>query len=145
MTGYPRGMLRVPMALCAVLAIACGPAANDESSAGSTSGGEISDVAANQNAPPPEGPRAGSSAENPIVCCGPQESYRTVASYECPDGSAPLGGDPDAGRTARLGSVGANSTGHIIDHYQVPCASGPVDVYVDMYGCAEWRRRLGAK
>lgn len=79
----------------------------------------------------------GTDAEHPIGVCGPMESYRFIAStFRCPDGSNPLAGDWRAGQSARVGNVGANSQGHIIDLYRVPCASGPVDVFVDMYQCA---------
>ena len=78
------------------------------------------------------------------MACGPRDSYRYVAAeFRCPDGSNPLGGDEMAGRNARTGNVGANQTGHIIDLYQVPCATGPVDVFVDMYGCPEMEATLG--
>jgi len=86
----------------------------------------------------------GMDAEHPVPACGPQDSYDYVASrFRCPDGTNPLGGDPRAGQMSRLGNVGANSTGHIIDVYRVPCASGPIDVYVDMYGCPEMAGMLG--
>jgi hypothetical protein len=86
----------------------------------------------------------GMDAEHPVPACGPLDSYEYVASrFRCPDGTNPLGGDPRAGQASRLGNVGANSSGHIIDVYRVPCASGPVDVYVDMYGCPEMQGMLG--
>ena len=86
----------------------------------------------------------GMDAEHPVPACGPRDSYDYVASrFRCPDGANPLGGDPRAGQAARLGNVGANSEGHVIDVYRVPCASGPVDVYVDMYGCPEMQQMLG--
>lgn len=78
----------------------------------------------------------GFDAEHPVMRCGPRDSYFYVASqYQCPDGSNPLNGDLALGQRSRQGNVGANSTGHIIDLYVVPCASGPQQVYVDMYGC----------
>lgn len=74
--------------------------------------------------------------ETPVLRCGAKDSYVYVASeFKCPDGGNPLGGDVMAGAKSRVGNVGANSTGHIIDLYEVPCASGPHRVYVDMYGC----------
>lgn len=86
----------------------------------------------------------GMDPEHPVPACGPLDSYEYVASrFRCPDGTNPLGGDPRAGQASRLGNVGANSSGHIIDVYRVPCASGPVDVYVDMYGCPEMQGMLG--
>ncbi len=86
----------------------------------------------------------GMDAEHPVSACGPRDSYDYVAGrFRCPDGTNPLGGDPRAGQAARLGNVGANSQGHVIDVYRVPCASGPVDVYVDMYGCPEMQQMLG--
>lgn len=77
----------------------------------------------------------GYDIEHPIAVCGTDESYVVVASHVCSDGSMPLGGAASAGAAARVGNVGANSTGHIIDLYAVPCASGPVQLFVDMYGC----------
>lgn len=151
-------MKRVLLAM-ALLAVACGDPGEEvvEPTSGSvTSGGEYAD---NTNAPPPryEAPppeerqpqrsgRAGSgrSAEDPVAACGPQDSYTFVAGeFQCPGGGNPLGGDPRAGARSRVGNVGANSTGHIIDLYRVPCPSGPVDVYVDMYGCPQMRTLLG--
>jgi hypothetical protein len=86
----------------------------------------------------------GMDPEHPVPACGPLDSYEYVASrFRCPDGTNPLGGDPRAGQASRLGNVGANSSGHIIDVYRAPCASGPVDVYVDMYGCPEMQGMLG--
>jgi hypothetical protein len=63
--------------------------------------------------------------------------YLYVAGeFKCDDGSNPLNGDAQAGGEARSGNVGANSTGHIIDRYVVPCPEGPREVFVDMYaGC----------
>jgi hypothetical protein len=76
------------------------------------------------------------SKETPIPRCGPGDSYHYVASeFKCADGTNPLGGNPKAGAAARIGNVGPNSTGHIIDLYEVPCPEGPKRVYVDMYGC----------
>lgn len=84
----------------------------------------------------------GSDKENPVMRCGPRDSYVFVAEYKCSDGSQPLGGDPRAGGAARKGNVGANSKGHIIDLYEIPCSNGPVEVYVDMYGCPEYEKML---
>ncbi|MEQ8458274.1 MAG: hypothetical protein RID81_01400 [Sandaracinaceae bacterium] len=130
-----------------------------------TAGGE---ARSNQNAPPPEpvgagvavaapvptgapgvaypGRRgSGTSLEDPVLACGPMDSYVFVASeVQCPGGGNPLGGDPEAGQQARVGNVGANGSGHIIDLYRVPCPSGPLEVYVDLYGCPEWEARLRA-
>lgn len=151
-----RGSARVTMLLLSALCVACG-APSEQRAGAQTSGGELS-VAENTNAPPPElppqtepprpegGARAGSgqTAEDPVMACGPADSYRYVAAeFECPGGGNPLDGDPNAGARARVGNVGANSTGHIIDLYRVPCPSGPVDVYVDMYGCPEMSGMLG--
>ena len=144
------------VALAGVICAACGGPSDASRAGGATSGGELT-VAENTNAPPPEPPpqvaaepaqtgRGGSgrSAEDPVVACGPTDSYRYVAGeFECPEGGNPLTGDPAAAARARVGNVGANSTGHIIDLYRVPCPSGPVDVYVDMYGCPEAASMLG--
>lgn len=66
----------------------------------------------------------------------PRTDYAYVASYQCPDGSVPLGGDLARGQAARVGNVGEGPDGHILDLYEIPCAS-PVRVYVDMYHCPE--------
>lgn len=140
----------------AILLMACGPSA--EVAIDDTAGGEVS-IEANTNAPPPvsgqmqTGDRAqsgysgrsgsGRTQEDPVMACGPRDSYAFVAGeLQCPEGGNPLGGDAQAGAAARVGNVGANSTGHIIDLYRVPCGSGPVDVYVDMYGCPEMAQML---
>ncbi|WP_053237292.1 hypothetical protein [Sandaracinus amylolyticus] len=91
----------------------------------------------------------GADREHPVPTCGPQESYLFVArDFQCPGGQPnPLGGDPGAGAAARRGNVGPHSyTGprsgdplqdaHIVDVYEVPCPSGPVEVFVCMYHCA---------
>lgn len=139
---------------------ACGPVA----SGSGASGDEARDVAANQNAPSPEPyvpPRqqtaggqgsspgtapsgSGTSREDPVAVCGPVESYRYVSEYRCPDGSQPLGEDAAAGQRSRVGNVGANATGHVIDRYRVPCPREPVDVYIDMYACTESQNLFGA-
>jgi len=77
------------------------------------------------------------------MACGPADSYRRVAEYRCPDGSQPLNGDVARGQQARQGNVGENARGHVIDLYQVPCSSGMVELYVDMYGCPEMQGLLG--
>ncbi|MCB9596674.1 MAG: hypothetical protein H6719_28375 [Sandaracinaceae bacterium] len=140
--------MRIAIALLTLTMTACGGGADDAAGADGTSGGEDA-VASNQNAPapapyvpaireaPPVTDRAGSSREAPMMACGPADSYRRVAEYRCPDGTVPLGGSPSAGASARVGNVGANSTGHIIDLYRVPCPGGVVEVHVDMYGCPE--------
>lgn len=161
---YPRGVLDRRHGLIAIgfFLVACGPGAGAASGA-STAGGDASDVASNQNAPPPQpeaaqpaaatatpsaagpggsvpGQRRGSgqSREDPVICCGPVDSYTYVAAeFRCPDGQNPLGGDPSAGQRARVGNVGPNASGHIIDLYRVPCGGGEVDIFVDMYGCPE--------
>ncbi len=142
--------------LAALALVACGPTAEGSEAPASTAGGE---VASNQNAPAPEpyvasaaatvtptpAPAAGlgTSPEAPVMACGPADSYRRVAEYRCPDGTEPLRGDPAAGGRARVGNVGANSRGHVIDLYRVPCASGVVELYVDMYGCPDMQGLLG--
>ena len=152
------------MALALAAATGCGGDAELVSAeAGATAGGE---APSNQNAPPPEpwaggaaptaaaptAPTAGypgrrgsgTSLEDPVLACGPMDSYQFVAGeVRCPGGGNPLGGDPEAGQQARVGNVGANSSGHIIDLYRVPCPGGDLDVYVDLYGCPEWEARLG--
>lgn len=46
----------------------------------------------------------------------------------------PLQGDIRRGQSARVGDVGEGPDGHVLDLYEVPCAS-PVRVYVDIYHC----------
>lgn len=101
---------------------------------------EITETPKKKAASPVDG--AGSDKENPVMRCGPGDSYVFVSAYECKDGTRPLGGDPRAGGAARKGNVGANSKGHIIDLYVIPCSDGPVEVYVDMYGCPEYEQML---
>lgn len=87
--------------------------------------------------------KVGMVFENPIPACGPGESYQIVANYRCDDGSQPLGGNPRAGAQARLGSSRPHMkvdpmdfmNSHIVDVYEVPCASGPVTLYVCLYHC----------
>jgi hypothetical protein len=106
-----------------------------------TLGGEIP---VTTNEPPPQS-AAGSSIENPLPTCGAREGYRAVAHHRCPDGSMPLGGDPMRGAQARLGSTSSHMEGasplesHIVDHYQVPCPTGAVDVFVCLYHCSGGR------
>ncbi len=128
----------------------------------SSSGGESS-VLENTNAPPPALPEQpplatsatavagryagrtgnGTSIEDPISACGPGDSNSFVAGeFQCPEGGNPLGGDPMEGAHSRVGSAGGNSAGHIIDLYRIPCPSGPIEVYVDMYGCPEMQAFL---
>lgn len=137
-------------ALSALFLVACG--GESELAIEDTTGGEVV-IAANTNAPAPVQVQvqasypgrtgSGRTQEDPVGACGPRDSYAFVAGeFQCPEGGNPLGGDPGAGGAARVGNVGANSTGHIIDLYRVPCGSGPVDVYVDMYGCPEMSQML---
>lgn len=87
-------------------------------------------------------PAPGSSKENPVLRCGPRDSYGFVAGvYRCADGSNPLQGNIGAGGSARRGNVGPNSQHHIIDLYEVPCIGGSEKVYVDMYGCPSEAKR----
>lgn len=77
------------------------------------------------------------------MSCGPEKSYQYVASeFRCPDGSNPFGGDLRRAAESRLGSRQSPSSEHLVDAYQVPCASGAVVVHVDMYGCPEYEQRL---
>jgi hypothetical protein len=143
-------MRRLGWVFVGVIFAGCGDPSSQEVVWGSA-GGEVLVVSGNnQNAPAPvevsAAPQAswpgrtgsGQSAEDPVGACGPRDSYAFVAGeFQCPGGGNPLGGDPTAGAQAREGNVGANSTGHIIDLYRVPCPGGDVQVYVDMYGCPE--------
>ncbi len=92
----------------------------------------------------PEGKAApGRSADDPVMTCGPQDSYAYVASrFRCADGSNPFAGDASRAAASRRGSVQSPSSNHLIDSYEVPCASGAEIVYVDLYGCPEHARKL---
>lgn len=99
-------------------------------------------TAADATKKPTTDPNLGRDKENPVPRCGPADSYAFISEYTCKDGSQPLGGEPLKGARARSGNVGANHTGHIIDRYVVKCPEGPVEVYVDMYGCEAQERKL---
>ena len=144
----------------------CGGGTAEASGSGGTTGGEAVASSSNTNSPAPEHLGApppststppvatgaggaagrsgsGSSPEDPISACGPEDSYRLVAGeIQCPGGGNPLGGDPVLGAQARLGNVGAGPNGHVIDHYRVPCPGAPLDVFVDMYGCPQMEEML---
>ena len=91
----------------------------------------------------PQGTEQGRSAEHPAVTCGPEQSYAYVAGrFQCPGGANPLNGDMERARSVRRGSIPSSHNGHILDVYDVPCTSGPVAVYVDMYGCPEYEEIL---
>jgi hypothetical protein len=80
---------------------------------------------------------SGATVADAVQTChavSPRTDYTYVASYRCPDGSVPLGGDPARGQAARLGNVGAGPDGHILDLYEIPCST-PVRLYVDAYHC----------
>jgi hypothetical protein len=163
----PAGAASILAACVFAFTVGCGgSSASDDTGSASTTGGETvgsnavgsntvgsNTVGSNTNAPPPEhveAPfaipgRSGSGArpEDPITACGPEDSYRLVAGeVQCPGGGNPLGGDPTLGAQARVGNVGAGPEGHIIDHYRVPCPTGPLDVFVDMYGCPQMEEML---
>lgn len=88
----------------------------------------------------------GRTHDRPIAVCGPRASYDVVSHFRCPDGSMPLGGDLRAGQAARLGSTEPHMAGvgfadsHIVDLYQVPCGTGPIELFVCMYHCSEGER-----
>jgi hypothetical protein len=65
------------------------------------------------------------SKENPVRVNMPRGEYAYLARQRCPDGSRP--------RYAREGSVGLGVYGHILDLYEVQCASETIEVYMDMY------------
>jgi hypothetical protein len=83
---------------------------------------------------------SGRSIADAVQLChmngGPgRTDYPYIASYRCADGSVPLGGDPERGARARLGNVGPGPDGHVVDLYEIPCATGPVRIHVDAYHC----------
>lgn len=87
----------------------------------------------------------GATFEHPLETCGAMEGYVAVSRFVCSGGEVPLQGNPELGAHARLGSSGSHMRGssfmdsHIVDIYQVPCADGPVQVYVCLYHCAPGR------
>lgn len=86
---------------------------------------------------------SGLTLKNPVLRCGPDESYRYVASqFRCPSGENPFRGDVEAARDARRGSDENPKNGHLVDIYRVPCSSGSVHLFVDLYGCKEYQKRL---
>lgn len=104
-------------------------------------GGTAPEAASAASAPPAT--ELGRSAEHPVLACGPEESYAYVTRrFQCPGGGNPLGGDLERARSARRGSIPSPQSQHILDVYDVPCPSGTVAVYVDMYGCPEYEEML---
>jgi hypothetical protein len=96
---------------------------------------------------PAEAPSGGTaqsgSLESPIMTCGPKDSYGYIAQrFACPDGSNPFAGDLERAARSRQGSQPSERSGDVIDVYRVPCPTGDVTVYIDMYGCEEYRNRL---
>lgn len=86
---------------------------------------------------------AAGTVSAPVPRCGPRDSYQYVASeFRCPGGGNPLDGDLAGAARVRAGSVGPDARGHMIDVYEVPCPSGKVDVFVDMYGCPAMEQQL---
>jgi hypothetical protein len=86
---------------------------------------------------------AGSSVEQPIMRCGPQDSYEYIArEVRCADGKNPFAGNVEAARRSRSGSQARPRSDHLVDTYEVPCASGTMTVFVDMYGCPEEQEKL---
>lgn len=115
--------------------------------AGCASGGQRqSGVPATERAPQAKpATKLGSSLRHPVLRCGPEESYRYVASeFQCPTGENPFGGDVEAARKARRGSDENPSSGHVVDIFRVPCPGGNVHLFVDLYGCEDYERRLVA-
>jgi len=101
------------------------------------------------SAPPAASPESGTSVagldrESAVLRCGPRDSYAYVASgFRCADGTNPFAGVlRDAARSRLRGGAVRNSRGHMVDIYVVPCPEGPRRVYVDMYGCPEYERKL---
>lgn len=89
-----------------------------------------------------DGVTGSGTREDPVQLChmdgAPERTdYAHVASYRCPDGSTPLGGDPQRAQDARAGNVGPGPDGHVVDHYEIPCPSGAIGIYVDAYHCPE--------
>jgi hypothetical protein len=87
--------------------------------------------------PPDRDPgRDGSTPLLAVQRCGAPKSYSYVAAeFECPGGGNPFGGDLARGAGARVGNVGSGPDGHVLDLYEIPCPSGPVRIYVDLYHC----------
>ena len=91
--------------------------------------------------------QSGASFEHPLETCGAMEGYTAISRFVCADGEMPLHGNPELGAGARLGSSRPHVEGtsimdsHIVDIYRVPCASGPVEVFVCLYHCDGGRPR----
>ena len=125
-----------PLAACGGSGAASTTDTTDETA--TTAGGAEQD-----SLPAGSGVSTGPAEEALLKVCGPRVSYERVSQFQCPDGSTPLGGDWRAGQQARLGSTGSHlpepptdpMNSHIVDIYQVPCPSGPVEVRVCMYHC----------
>jgi hypothetical protein len=106
----------------------------------SSSGGEAPTASTVVSAQPTVG-GDGTAFERPIETCGAGESYQRIANFVCPEGDMPLHGDVGLGARARLGSSSAHMAGasimdsHMVDIYQVPCASGAREVFVCLYHC----------
>ncbi|HEY8945890.1 MAG TPA: hypothetical protein VIM73_16590, partial [Polyangiaceae bacterium] len=101
------------------------------------------EVEAPRTAVPRASNKPGTSLKNPVLRCGPEESYRYVADeFVCPSGENPFDGDLVAARKARRGSDENPDNGHVVDIYRVPCNSGSVHLFVDLYGCEQYQRRL---
>jgi hypothetical protein len=71
----------------------------------------------------------GTSLDTAAKVCGPQGQAETLASLACP-------GDEQDGSSERLGSLGPDADGHMIDHFQVRCPDGSQhDLFLDLYHC----------
>jgi hypothetical protein len=81
---------------------------------------------AQQAGAPAGGEASGDTLENALQLCHvTRTDYAYIAKCPCPDGSVPLGGDPQAAADARVGSQGQGPDGHVIDLYEVPCRPKP--------------------
>ncbi len=97
-------------------------------------------TASRGSAPDPATVQGRGTADDPVQLCHAnggfgRTDYGYVAHFQCADGSMPLAGIPERGAAARRGNVGAGPDGHVVDLYDIPCASGPVELYVDAYHC----------
>jgi hypothetical protein len=130
---------RVCIFLGLVLAVGCSSSQKAPPKAASAEKGA---AATAKNASADQRLAAGSSIEQPVMVCGPRESYRYVAeTFRCPDGKNPLGGNLEKAQHSRVGSVDHPQSGHIVDVYRVDCGR-EVEVFVDMYGCEQYEAQL---
>src|SRR5687768_7556147 len=128
----------IAFSLLAALAVVPGCACVPDHEPGSQI--ELASLSSTEERPALRGP--GASPTAPIERCGPRDSYDYLASqFRCPGpGKNPFRGNWREAANHRVGSTALDQDeGHMLDVYEVPCNTGPVRVYVDMYSCSSAR------